>query len=78
MVFRYDGLGEEMSHLEVYKKFSGMFMETVPHIEAWFPNGKDSIRVRIKSGSDFIFTYHNFDNWCYETVSSYINKNEGR
>jgi hypothetical protein len=66
-----------MKHEDVYKQFSKQFPEIAIHVEDWFPNGKDSVRVRIKSGSDFVFTYHNFYDWCYETLESYIKKMKG-
>ena len=66
-----------MKHVEVYEKLKELFPMYVENSEDWFPNGKDSIRVRIKSGSDFIFTYHNFYDWCYETLESFIRKMKG-
>lgn len=66
-----------MVHTEVYEKYKKMFPELAIHVEDWFPNGKDSIRVRVKSGSDFIFTYHNWNDWRYETVDSFIRELKG-
>lgn len=66
-----------MKHVEIYEKYKTMFPELAIHVEDWFPNGKDSIRVRIKIGSDFVFTYHNWNDWCYETVDSFIRKLKG-
>lgn len=61
-----------MSHSEIFKKFNNIFRELAQSINTWFANGKDSIRVRIKSGSDFIFTYKSDTDWRYETLDSYI------
>lgn len=61
-----------MSHSEIFKKINNIFRELAPSINTWFANGKDSIRVRIKSGSDFIFTYKSDTDWRYETLDSYI------
>lgn len=66
-----------MKHVEVYENFERMFPERAIFVEDWFPNGKDSIRVRIKSGSDFIFTYHNWLDWSLETIESFIRKMKG-
>lgn len=66
-----------MTHVEVYKQFDSMFPEISKHVEEWFPNGKNSVRVRIKSGSDFVFTYNDWNDWCYETVDSFIRKLRG-
>ncbi len=52
-------------------------VEVYPFIADWFPNGKNSIRVRIDGGSDFVFTYNNWTDWCYETVESHIRKMRG-
>lgn len=66
-----------MKQEEVYQQFEKHFPQFSEHVEEWFPNGKDSIRVRIQSGSDFIFTYHNSWDWCLETVESFIKKLKG-
>lgn len=66
-----------MAHNDVYKQFKTQFPEYEEHIEDWFPNGKNSIRVRIKNGSDFVFTYNHWTDWCFETVESYIRKMRG-
>lgn len=66
-----------MKHVEVYEKYKEMFPEHAVYVEDWFPNGKNSVRVRIKSGSDFIFTYNEWYDWCYETVESHIRKMRG-
>lgn len=43
----------------------------------WFPNGLNSIRVRLTNKEDFIFTYNGEQNWCFETVDSYIVRMKG-
>lgn len=66
-----------MKQEEVYKHFQTQFPQYAEYVEEWFPNGKNSVRVRAKSGSDFIFTYNNWADWCFETVESYISKMRG-
>lgn len=66
-----------MNHVDIYEKYKQMFPELAEFIDDWFPNGKNSIRVRINSGSDFVFTYNNWTDWCYETVESHIRKMRG-
>ena len=66
-----------MTHVEVYKQFNKKFPEITKEVEDWFPNGKNSVRVRIKNGSDFVFTYNNWTDWCFETVDSFIKKLRG-
>lgn len=66
-----------MKQEEVYKKFKSHFPEYDKHVEEWFPNGKNSVRVRLISGSDFIFTYNDWFDWSFETIESYIRKMRG-
>lgn len=66
-----------MKHEDVYKQFIKQFPEIAKFVADWFPNGKNSIRVRIDGGSDFVFTYNNWTDWCYETLDSYIRKMKG-
>lgn len=47
-----------MSHAEVYKAFRQYFPTYVgENIAAWFPNGRNSIRVREANGDEFIFSF---------------------
>ena len=62
---------------EVFHQLSRYFPEYYENTKEWFPNGKDSIRVRLYSGSDFVFTYHSDNDWCFETVDSHIRKMKG-
>lgn len=66
-----------MSHEKVYEWFESYFPQFSKHIVEWFPNGKDSIRVRRSGNQDFIFTFHGIDDWCFETVDSFIKKLKG-
>ena len=43
----------------------------------WFPNGKNSIRVRQTNGAEFIFTYGGKDDWRFETATSFIKGMKG-
>ena len=66
-----------MSHEKIYLTFKQLYPSIEAGIVEWFPNGKDSIRVRNIVGSDFIFTYHGPTDWCYETLDSFIRKLKG-
>ena len=62
-----------MSHKEVYKWFELYF----PHyagdkVDAWFPNGKCSIRIRQKNKQNFIFTFNGERDWKFETLDSFL------
>ena len=64
-----------MTHEDLYNKhFKQKFPQLSRLVVMWFPNGKDSIRVRKETGEDFIFTYHSETDWCFETVDSFIKK----
>ena len=47
-----------MSHSEVMKWFEYYFPDYAgERIDVFFPNGRNSIRIRQKNGQEFIFTY---------------------
>lgn len=62
-----------MEHKEIYSRFESYLPQFSQHVIEWFPNGRNSIRVRQENGQDFIFTYNGIDDWCYETAVSFIN-----
>lgn len=66
-----------MIHQEVYKWFELYFPQYAKHVVEWFPNGKNSVRVRQSNRQDFIFTYNGKNDWCFETVESHIRKMRG-
>ena len=62
-----------MSHSDVYKLFElHMPSYAGDRVEIWFPNGRNSIRVRMRSREEFIFTFNNPKDWRFETIDSYI------
>lgn len=63
-----------MLHDDVYKRFKKWFPEISKQIIQWFPNGRNSIRVRRMDGQDFIFTYQGKQNYSFETVDSFIDR----
>lgn len=56
----------------VYDNFKSIFPQYSNITTDWFPNGKDSIRIRLNTGEDYVFTYHSKIDWCFETVESFI------
>ena len=66
-----------MSHKNVFEQFKLLFPQYIECIDTWFPNGKNSIRVRWTQDSDRIFTYNGIDDWCFETVDSFLNRMKG-
>lgn len=66
-----------MLHDDVYNCFTLYFPQISKHVIEWFPNGRNSVRVRRCDNQDFIFTYHDKNNWCFETVDSFIERLKG-
>lgn len=64
-----------MAHKDVYKIFKQLFPMYAEKTTEWFPNGKNSIRVRIGGTVhyDFVFTFHTSKEWRFETVDNFIN-----
>lgn len=62
---------------QVYKIFESIFHEYWEKTTIWFPAGKDSIRVRLANGEEFIFTYEDSHNWCLETVDLHLRRMKG-
>lgn len=61
-----------MAHTELIEKFKEICRINVEDFEHWFPNGKDSIRVRFDEYTDVVFTYHSEKDWRIESMDSYL------
>ena len=62
-----------MTHNEVFKWFELYFeLFAGNRVAVWFPNGKNSIRVRQQNDAEFIFTFNNHSDWKFETVNSFM------
>lgn len=71
-----------MAHIELLVIFQDIF-HVNEEIAEWFPNGKNSIRIRFKEssllpfmigkGEDLIFTAESREEWKLETVGSWVN-----
>lgn len=59
-----------MSHNEIYQMFTLQFPDYM--VKEWFPNGRNSIRIRQKNAQEFVFTYLSKTDWRFETIDSYI------
>ena len=64
-----------MVHTEVYKIFKKLLPAYAEQSTEYFPNGKNSIRVRINHG-DYIFTYSCAADWKFETIDSFLKNNK--
>ena len=62
-----------MTHKDVLKMFKTYFPSIAGVMTEWFPNGKNSIRVRYsRIRPDVVFTYNDTKDWKLETVDSFI------
>lgn len=61
-----------MTHEDVYERFKELLPPYWAESTAWFPNGKDCIRIHMLSGPDYIFTVNGRLDWRFETVGSFI------
>lgn len=67
-----------MVHRDILKIFEQLFPDySGIRIKQWFPNGKNSIRIRHNNRSEYVFTYNGPDDWIFETVSSFWKKMGG-
>lgn len=69
-----------MTQIEALILFADLF-HIKDEIEDWFPNGNNSVRIRLKKGValpfdipkvDLIFTAKSRENWKLETVDSWV------
>ncbi len=63
-----------MTHNDVYEQFKKTFPFYASQIEEWFPNGKRSIRIRLVTGQDFIFTYNGPEELSFETMEMFLKR----
>lgn len=61
-----------MLQRDVLKQFQRIFHPAKDSVTEWAPNGKNSVRVTLRDGSKFAFTYVSDDEWRLETVRSFI------
>ena len=67
-----------MTHIDVFKFFILFFPSYAgSKVDAWYPNGRNSIRIKHTDRQEFIFTYNNPRDWRFETVNSFLNRMEG-
>ena len=64
-----------MTHTDIWKAFKDVLPAYAEQTTEFFPNGKNSIRVRLGSlHRDFIFSFTSKTEWCFETVDHFIKK----
>ena len=67
-----------MLHGQVYKYFKEILPDMEKKVIKYFPNGKNSIRVRQDDGRDFIFSFESPLIWRYETVNHFVANMKGK
>ena len=66
-----------MTHTDLFKMFKTFFPLYAEMAKEYFPNGKNSIRVRMDGiNKDYIFTFHDKNDWKFETVNSFLKNNK--
>lgn len=64
-----------MTNKQVFEQFVNMFQNlSTEKVEIWFPNGKNSIRIRTVSKREFIFTYNGSADWILETTNNFLKR----
>lgn len=62
---------------DVYKWFR-LYFPIFDHPDnTWFPNGRNSVRIRQPNGQEFVFTYNGTKDWKLETIDSFIRRLKG-
>ena len=67
-----------MTHKDLLK----IFEQLLPNysgikISAWFPNGRNSIRIRHNNKREYVFTYNGPNDWIFKTLDSFLKKMGG-
>lgn len=69
-----------MLQKEVYEHFKTLFPNYVEYVVTWFPNGNNSIRIRLREEDDLIFTCASIGGrleWSLETLNLFIKRLKG-
>lgn len=66
-----------MIHKHIFKKFEEYFPAYANDSEAWFPAGKNTIRIRLKNKREFIFQYDGPNDMRFETMEFFVERMKG-
>lgn len=61
-----------MIHTQVYGYFKECLPEQEKKVTEYFPNGRNSIRVRQENGQEFIFSVTAPKVWKFETIDQFL------
>lgn len=69
---------KKMVHSKIYKIFERILpLYAGENAEIWFPNGKNSIRVRGINKQEYVFTYNDDATWKFETLKNFMQTMKG-
>lgn len=60
-----------MSHEDIYKMFERSFDHMVKDVQRWEPSGANSVRIRLRNGNEYVFSFRGTDDWSLETTKSW-------
>lgn len=66
-----------MIHNQVYEFFKKCLPDQAENVTEYFPNGKNSIRVRKTNGQEFIFSLAGPKAWKFETINQFLDGMKG-
>ena len=61
-----------MIHTQVYGFFQTCLPDQAKEVKEYFPNGKNSIRIRKTNGQEFIFSFNGEKTWRFETIDQFL------
>lgn len=66
-----------MIHSEVYGRYKECLPDRAAQSKEYFPNGRNSIRVRQNNEQEFVFTFIEPDSWKFETIDEFLTGMKG-
>lgn len=63
-----------MTHNQVLDIFKKCYPIEDDMVLCWFPNGKNSVRIRFANKVELVFTYKSSKEWTIETRDAFINR----
>lgn len=63
-----------MVHNQVYEKFKNLMPFYGDKTKKWYTNGKNSIRVVLDTGQQYVFTVFSENNWQFETLDRFLKR----
>lgn len=61
-----------MTHSQVYEHFKRCLPDRAKENAEYFPNGKNSIRLRQINKQEFIFSFNGYGAWKFETIQQFL------